>query len=494
MNKMRGSRGRYTNIQDGPSHSSFTGIWNPEGNEFGHSGGGNNRYSYQSIRSTGSSATPPTSTGRFGTGTRSIRNSAYSNSTAWGYRQLRWCVTCYESKFVTIEPVLFVVMFSVYLHKILSELYIFNEFAGRVLESHENYTRINHIHNTSCISTPTLNNVTYVEEVYEVDLPWSNKTGDVVEKDAGILFMILNVVLGAFSILGTLMLGPLSNRFGRKVLLLVILSGLVLQALITVLVTRLEFNVHYLILGAALRGVTGGVAAVYTVSYSYIMEFNQDKKKHLMVRIGVIEALSFVAVSLGLTLGGVAVDELKCNFSIPAFVVLGCIVCVFLYTAIATSDTRHREYAFSTSQSANHTPPPQKEKKVHVSPTALLQGAKMFFKSGYPRSKLWFSLIVMVVTIFNSSGVTAIITLFLLHEPLAFSPLLIGGYLGMSEFIHGLVLVVVLPLLLSARVHDGTIVTLSIMVTMATNIILAFVNQGWQVFVGELVWVSPGHF
>lgn len=477
---MKSHKAKFNSIQDGsgPNPTPFSSLCKPDGNENSHNSA--SRYSYQSIRSS-SSATRPNSSlsGHFGTGT-SIRNSAHSRSSAWGYRQFRWCVACYESKFVTIEPVLFVIMFAVYLHKIVSELYIFNEFSRRALGNNTNHTQ-NVSSGSECASTPALNNISYMEGTYDVGLLWTNRTGDIVEANTGLLIMMVNVTMGAFSIFGTLMLGPLSNRLGRKTVLLGILGGLILQGTITVLITELEIDVHYFILGAGLRGMTGGVAGVYTVAYSYITEFSRDKKKWLVVRIGVIETFSFVAVSLGLFLGGVAVDELRCDFSIPAFVVLGCVTCVFLYTAIATEDIQGHKFASSTtSESA-----PQNEKKVHIGPKALLQGARMFFKKGYPRSRLWLSLLVMVVTVLNSSGVTAVITLFLLHQPLAWSPILIGGYLGMSEFIHGAVLVVLLPVFLSAGIHDGTIVSLSIMLMIAMNVTLGFVDYTWQVFVGE---------
>lgn len=383
-------------------------------------------------------------------------------------------MACYEAKFVTIEPVLFTVMFAVYLHKIVSELYIFNEFARRVSRAHS-------MNMSQCASIPALNNAPFMSKKYDVGLLWSNRTGDAVEADTGILIMLVNIAMGACSIFGTLMLGPLSNRFGRKTVLLAVLGGLILQSLITVLISKLEIDVHYFILGAGLRGLTGGVAGVYTVSYSYIAEFGRDRKKWVVVRIGVIETLSFVAVSLGLLLGGVGVAELDCDFNIPAFVVLGCVTCAFVFTATATADIQGQNFA--TSESTNEQ---KEQKKVHISPRALVQGAAMFFKKVYPRSRLWLSLLVMVVTVLNSSGVTAVVTLFLLHEPLAWSPLLIGCYLGMSEFIHGLVLVVVLPLLLSAGVHDGAIVSLSIIMTIAMNVILGFVDRTWQVFLGKL--------
>lgn len=466
----------------------------PSSNQFQwgtKSGDTSPRYSYHSIGSTGSMPCPPssstTSTSRshkIGPSRFSIRNSSLSRSTAWCLGPFRWCVACYESKFITIEPVLFIVMFAVYLHKILSELYLFNNFSRRSIDnSSSNYSNGM---NTTCISTDLLNNVTYMKGQYDVNgLLWSNKTGDAVEKDTGLLIMMLNLAMGAMSIFGTLLLGPLSNRFGRKPILLSILTGMLLQALMTVLVIELNLDVHYLIIGAGLRGVTGGVAGVYTVSYSYITEFSQDKKKWLIVRIGIVETLSFIAVSLGLVLGGVGIQEVKCDFSIPAFVVLGCLTCVLLYVAITTPGAQGHVAATTMPQSP--LPVRREGCKVHQSPRALLRGARLFASKTQPRTKLWLSLLVMAIAVVNSSGMTAVITLFLLHQPFVWSPIYIGGYLGMSEFIHGLVLVVVLPMLLSIGVHDGTIVVLSIAMTVTMNVTLGFADASWHVFLGKLL-------
>ena len=80
-------------------------------------------------------------------------------------------------------------------------------------------------------------------------------------------------------------------------------------------------------------------------------------------------------------------------------------------------------------------------------------------------------------------------TLYLLHPPLVWSPLYIGGFLGMTEFLRGLVLVVGLPILLSVGIHDGTIICLSTMMAVAVNITLGFAEATWHVFLGECVWV-----
>ena len=492
---MKKNKGKYSSIQHGDHTSSpVTSMWGAGG------GGGENgsgRRSYQSLASSSPSVSPagtmrrPQSTyqgsvySALNEGSGSIRNSAHSRAKAFCLSQFRWCLACYESKFISIEPVLFAVMFAVYLHKIVFELYTFNAFGRHAISDQSKESRVFARAGKECMNTSFLRNMTYERgrHRYRVDgLLWTNSSsaGDIVEAETGLLIMMANIALGVTSIFGTLMLGPLSNRFGRKLALLTILAGMVLQAVLTTLVVELELDVHFFVLGSSLRGLTAGVAGVYTISYSYISEFNKEKK-WLVIRIGVIETLSFVAVSVGLVLGGVSIDELKCNFKIPAYVVLGFIVCSFLYTLIATSESHDHVVA----SVANRTPLQHREARVHSGPRTLREGVGLFFSPKSPRLKLWLGLLIMMITVMNASGMTAVITLYLLHQPLVWSPLYIGGFLGMSEFLHGLVLVVGLPVLLSVGIHDGTIIVLSMMLTIAVNITLGFADVSWQVFLGE---------
>lgn len=309
----------------------------------------------------------------------------------------------------------------------------------------------------------------------------TNSTGDLVESETGLLIMIVNITLGFFSLFGTLLIGPLSNRFGRKWALLGILGGILFQVVMTVSIVEARLNLHFFVLGAAIRGLTGGVAGIYTIAFSYVTEAHDNRKKLLALRIGILETLSFMAVTLGLLIGGVIIEELDCKFVVPSYLVFAFIVCALLYTFIATSESHGYRYATSL----NNSPLPPKAKKVHTGPKSLLAGIQLLFSKDSPRFKLWLCLLIMMISAVNSSGFTAVITLFLLHEPLTLSPIFIGAYLGISEFIHGLVLVIVLPMLLSAGVHDGTIVSLSTLVTISMNTILTFVKADWQVLLGE---------
>ncbi len=470
---MKNSKYKYGTIQQsGENPLRVSGLWKPlESSQY-------QQVTPHSVRSS-------VSFGQASVSTSSIRNSIYSRSNVLCFRQFRWFVACYDAKFVTIEPIMFIVMFAVYLHKIVFELYTFTSLARNKFSNSSRNGSLGD-HSEMCISTTFLNNISLVDSIYDVDsLLWSNKTGDIVETEAGLLNMMVNISSGVCSIFGMLMLGPVSNLFGRKGALCIILGGMLIQMILTAVVVHnpQKVNIHFFVLGAGIRGLTGGVAGIYTVSYSYITELStySDKKMLFVWRIGVIETLSFVAVTLGLVSGGVMIELLHCNFSIPAYVTLCGVIFAFLYSLVATEESRNHAYAIT----ANNSPLPRKLPKVITGPKYLIQGISFFFGTRYSRLKLWLILLIMIITVVNSTGITAIMTLFLLHEPLHFSPMAIGGYLGVSEFIHGLVLVLFLPMLLSIGIHDDTIVFFSILMTIAMNSAFGFVDHIWKVFVGK---------
>lgn len=385
-------------------------------------------------------------------------------------------MTCYESKLIAVEPIVFMIMFAVYLQKIVFELYSFNRFA-------QIKTNGSPVGRDVCYSTPSLNNATLVKKEYEYYGMWNNRTGDWVETETGLLIMTVGIASGILSIIGTLLLGSFSNCFGRKAALVTIITGMLLQAILTSVIIEAKLDLHLFVLAFSFRGLTGGVAGIYTLSYSYITEVSTNtKKKWHAVRIGIIETLSFLAVSLGFIFGGLSINSLHCDFEIPAYLCIACLMSAFLYALVGTPESYDETFAASTNK---QSPLPKNKTQVFTGPKSAVYGMFMLVRKESPHCKMWLSFLVMMITVINSTGMSAIITLFLLNEPLAWSPVYIGSYLGMVEFVRGLVLVVVLPWLLSSGVHDITIVTLSMLLTISMNVALGFVKQPWQLFLGK---------
>ena len=406
----------------------------------------------------------------------SIRNSTFSKARVLFLEQFGCCARCYDSKILAVEPVVFLVMFAVYLHKIVYELYSFNHYAKIQIEGYPHGRDV-------CYRTSVLSNRSMTLKDYGYVIPSDYDFGDRVEDQTGKLFLTVGVSSGVLSMFGSFLLGPFSNYFGRKGALSFLTSGMILQAIFTTIIIECELHLYFFVLAFAFRSLTGNISGMYVIAFSYISEVSEIiKKKWHSVRIGLVETLTFLAVSLAFVIGGVTICKLDCNFEVLAYLSVACLLAAFMYGLIVTPEQYDEIYATSTSKSSSA---PSPAPLLFTGPGSVLRGLGVMFRRTSPHLTMWLSLTVMMVTVANSTGMSAIITLFLLNRPLAWYPNWIGIYLGITEFVRGLVLVVVLPWLLSSGVHDITIVTLSMLLTAAMSVALGFVRQTWEILIGE---------
>ena len=432
-----------------------------------------NNHMYSSVRSTSTQygiadqgslwrSTTSNATGQW----NPVRSGMSPQSKTRSYKVWECAVRCFNAKIVTVEPIVFLFMFAYYFYKVIFELYTFKRYGTeKIIDERddlpENYTF------DFCLSTKDLNNFSNV-----------TGTGDAVEQEVALLTLFVGIIARLPSVVASLILGPLSDRFGRKPTLCVILCGMLLHAVGTIVLIENNLDMHYFILAGALRGMGGGIAGILTASYSYIADVSS--RKWLVVRLGLLEAMTFIAGTLSLVVGGVWSSVNGCHFRPLAWVLLGCMVVALPYTLLILPESLDKEGITLNEREKKKKPKPL------VGPKALLRGFHIFFGNGYPRCKLWLLLLVMALTIINTTGTVAIFTLFLLREPLQWDPLNIGIYLATSELIHGIALIVLLPILVYAGVHDEMIAVIGIVLSLGANVCLVFVDMTWQVYTSEL--------
>ena len=356
-------------------------------------------------------------------------------------------------------------MFATYLFAIIFELYSFNRYGRSALENST-------IHPVDVAKNICLN-TTFLDEYGP-----GNHTGDDAESSTAFLALLVSVVGQLPSILASLILGPLSDKFGRRPTMIVILVGFCVHATLSIIIIYQELNLYLFMLSAGVRGATGGVAGILTVCYAYMADISSQK--WLTVRLGLLEAAIFLAGTLSLSIGGVWVQWSNCDFTEPTWLVLCCVIAALPYVLIVLPQPVDQNE--ENNEMRNKRPKP----KMYGGPKALLRGLQIFFCKGYPRWKLWFSLLTMAVATINTTGTVVVMTLFLLHKPLQWSPLLIGLYLAASELIHGLTLIIFLPLLVASGVPDSLIILTGLGLSCAMDVCLGFVVETWQMFVGEL--------
>ncbi len=367
---------------------------------------------------------------------------------------------------------MFLYMFASFLYLIIFELYSFNEYGRDELKAHgfniseENASNVysRGISQYHCLSTK------YLDE-HSI----TNKSGDEAQKKTALLNLMVGGAAQLPSVLACLLLGTLSDRFGRKPALFVIVTGAVFQATLTTLIIHFQFSLYLFIVGSATKATTGGIASLLTASHAYIADISS--RKWLTLRLGIVEASTFIAGMLSFVVGGVWVQLSGCDFRAPSYLLVASAVAVVIYVVLFVPE--------SLSRHESSTQRDQKKPKVIISPRAFLRGFRIFFAPSRSRWKLLFTLFSLIVTILNMTGTMVIITLFLLHKPLAWDPSMIGVYLAASELVHGLMLMFFLPIMVALEMPDAGIALVGICISCIMDISLGLVAYTWEMFLGK---------
>ena len=368
-------------------------------------------------------------------------------------RCVRCCAGC--RRIVSVEPVAFLYVFTTYLYISTFELYAFTR-KGR--------DELNAADRTSCVTSQQLNS----------HGRHGNKSADAVQKEVAVLNLYVGVASQIPSIVAALVLGPFSDRYGRRIAVGIVAVGLVLQSILAYVIIDLPLNLHFFVLSSGLRALGGGLAGLLTTSYSYIADISS--KKWLTLRLGILEAVTFIASSLGLAVSGAWIQLSNCTFSPVSWLMLATSIALVVYLV------------FFLHEPLNARQTVQRRLQLVGGPKSLLVGLKIFFdrSRGVALWRLWFCLAVLCITILNQIGTLTTVTLFALHEPLNWKPGPIGAYLAASEFVRGLCLVLVLPVMVGCSLPDPLIALLGVITTCATYVGMGFVQQSWHLFLGKV--------
>lgn len=134
----------------------------------------------------------------------------------------------------------------------------------------------------------------------------------------------------------------------------------------------------------------------------------------------------------------------------------------------------------------------QRKKRMKNQPSrfrSLARGVRIFIVKQYSRWRLWFALVSMFFIYITAVGATSINTLYLLHGPLKWNPGIIGIYQSISELMHGVALLVLLPFLVVIGMPDPLIILLGIMFATAMFTSQGLVQTSVQMFIGALITV-----
>ncbi|KAM4796842.1 proton-coupled folate transporter [Rhinophrynus dorsalis] len=179
---------------------------------------------------------------------------------------------------MTVEPVLFLSMFAMALQGPLSTQYLWDRLGADI---GYNGTRLQGCTNHSGTTDPLQ------RELETLTSHWS-------------LYINLGgFLVGLFSVM---LLGPWSDKVGRRPVLILPAIGLALQAAIYLLVMYQELHVGYFLLGRFISGITGDFNMILAGCFSYIADVTNRQSRTF--RVAILEACLGIAGMVASIIGG----------------------------------------------------------------------------------------------------------------------------------------------------------------------------------------------
>ncbi|XP_023700914.1 proton-coupled folate transporter [Paramormyrops kingsleyae] len=283
---------------------------------------------------------------------------------------------------VTVEPVLFLSMFSLALQMPLYTQYLWERFSAAV---GYDGTATRGCGNSS--GPPDA----LEKEVETLTAHWS---------------MYINLGGFAVGVVMVTLLGSWSDRVGRKPVLVIASLGLALQATIYLLVMYLQLPVRWFLVGRLLGALTGDFNAILAGCFAYVADVSSGRSRTF--RVAVLEASLGVAGMLAGAIGGPW--RRAQGYTSPFWLALACNLAAAAYVFVFVSESVSPEPAARFLTPEHHA-----------------AFRRLYCAGGWRRrGLLWLYLLCFFVVVTVHFGSRDLYVLYELSEPLCWGPELVG--------------------------------------------------------------------
>lgn len=369
-----------------------------------------------------------------------------------------------NAKILTVEVVMFLYFFGIYLSGPLTQQYYLNRYSLDILKN----TSYPYSSETHCIKKDDVNNYTCVLNHTTCD------TYDgAVTHHATNLYIYGNLANRVAAITVTMILGPISDHYGRRLPIILVCLGAGLSGLLNLVIILYSLNMYFFILSGVIAGLFGDFSSLLMACYSYVSDISHGKWR--TVRIGVLEGVQFMSGLVAQGLGGLWFQKLDCDFTYPVLLYIIVNLTTVLYALVYLPES-----LASKKRRAKNAGKP-------TGPKLLLRGASIFCcqVQEYPVWRLWFSIIPFVVMVVNVTGAMSLNVFF--FSDLNWSPALIGAYQATTMGSNMVATFVILPLLAFMKLPDVLISLIGVFFGSAMNLFLGLSTKVYQVFIVAVI-------
>ena len=205
----------------------------------------------------------------------------------WSWNPITNLVSFRSRRIITVEPVMFAYMLGLLLYGVLYTQYVLNRYGREKLREFGEEGPWDF-----CITATDL----YLRTNFSSD------TVKEVEDSASRLSLIIGLANNLPAFIPVLFYGPISDRIGRKPMLLLIATTACIAGALSIAVITLDLDLFYLPIVSFVIEIGGSVPGLITINYAYVVDISS--KKLLTLRIGILEAMIFIGNAVGIAISG----------------------------------------------------------------------------------------------------------------------------------------------------------------------------------------------
>ena len=147
------------------------------------------------------------------------------------------------------------------------------------------------------------------------------------QSDASRWMIMYNAIGIAPSILVTALLGPYTDKGGRKIAILLPIIGSILRCVVTIIMMAFKLPIQLLFLATFMEGIFGSVSTLLMASFAYIADISTKEQRAF--RILVLES----SLCVGIILSNIAMGYMikMTGFMYPFIVIITLYIVCFIY-------------------------------------------------------------------------------------------------------------------------------------------------------------------
>ena len=291
---------------------------------------------------------------------------------------------------------------------------------------------------------------------------FTNSTYDKVQEESANILTFLTFFSTALAVIPILVLGSLTDRYGRKVPLLISLFGLLAKEIVMLVTVYRGLSLWYLVIGEICIGLTGHFGLPLAAIMGMIADTTKAGQERA-TRITIIEAVVASAVALSNLGVGFWIKDGNYKDSIIMCVSLSTFAILLTFGCLPETLTKEKRTS-STFCSRE-----------------MLGTCIKLYRKDKRRSMLIIGQIIFCINVGAVLGKVNVLTLYLLHHPLCWSEIHVQVFSCISTLINWVAIIFGVRLL-HKYLKDCTIVIIGSVSAVASLVVLAFATKDWIVY------------